>query len=1083
MAATVSTKMFSETKRNQKKKKDSSTAAASEAAVAAPSLKQRRRKRMKLRQRQLHSIFDFHDDSGNDSSDDDQKVEQVAPVPQRKLPPRPPVKRIEAKPPPPTANDSESDIVVMENSDDDDSSMETPYKMNLTQQNDPAQSSKKEKKKRTRGCDSVGSNKSLSTSSSSSDDSSSDSDHGYGPVFESPVSLPENDHSVHSRHSKLPRRAENKETLRPGDVIAYQNTTIAVAGSDQGRGKAVVLATKAHAEYPLILHNGALLPSSTPIQRIAEFRKGVMYGHPGRFKSIAMFRLKDRQLQGDETIHYATGLLQQAQALRSIRSKVESEALSFLRGDKETNHHASRRRTGKENHSSQHQSQGSASDQEGSNTPSRKQQVKGDITDDGSCSDSTSLTIPSLQPIATKKTLARESLGHKPPIPSYTTAPSLTLTKFVPHSKRKIRASETLKNKQQSEIVASATVTAALQDDRNYVKGPSVHDSPDEVTKEGAKALLLLHLGETVLGTQPNAKKRERMPHPKLFESGDAVKPQTTPNQSLNKRLKRAAALHNDYDTVDGLLAMETRPVLEKNVLTEKERKCDSTIAKISGEDKLEKLPPKGNDKESKPRIMLLEKKQFDSLNFDSSDDEKDDDLMLSTIGLRRKDAGKATTHAAASTHRRLSLKKQPTNDKNKKDNLIGKSISVLPLPQEVEEANLGSALTPRASTRTTHLDDSDSDEEFDRQIQKKLKSNQVALVRSKNSVTGSHNSVASDNDATRSPDDNFDDLKKMTRKPEATTSRAAFWLVPKPNDSNNGTKGPTMAIDASRHRSSPLKGEKSSNKRSSVTADSSTGGRYEPLKLVHTRRLSFGEDATVSSHKNGKGVSYQDEDESHPSLLKAYRKLELRKQLQHMDENGHEAKAIQNDNSKKKSTKSGTCGQSKERTRTNSLKQSAKSHTVNVRRKESTAKPFDFDADVESDESDTNATSRRGRPPRYHSREIHEAETFPHEKGFSKSETEIGWREKGIQHRTQTRPRTREKPDEKKKHILPRNYETKIGAKKRSYHTSCSKGKQHSKISKSSRTGKVSTRRRNESYMSPSESDISAGDILGPRT
>jgi hypothetical protein len=223
--------------------------------------------------------------------------------------------------------------------------MEIPYAMNLTlSQSELASSEKKTtKKRRPRSCMTTNSD----TDDDTDDDDTNDDDTDDSGIlnYESPPSSPSNSQSPTHNPTTTTRRKRTrtttttttpKETLRPGDVIAYQNTILAVAGSAQGRGQAVVLATRPdHPDYPLILHNGVLLPASTPIQRIAEFRRGVLYRHAGHIKSIHQFRMKNHQQQAwaSQNINMATGLLQQADQFKQQKHHLQQQAVSFLRGD------------------------------------------------------------------------------------------------------------------------------------------------------------------------------------------------------------------------------------------------------------------------------------------------------------------------------------------------------------------------------------------------------------------------------------------------------------------------------------------------------------------------------------------------------------------------------------------------------------------------------------------------------------------------------------------------------------------------------------------------------------------------------
>ncbi|KAG7344950.1 hypothetical protein IV203_032481 [Nitzschia inconspicua] len=200
--------------------------------------------------------------------------------------------------------------------DDDDSSLEVPYAMNLSQPAGPILNNSR-KRSRTSTYDS------LFHSDTSSFDTDSDDDTSIG--YQSPPPS-----------SQQEQLRNPKENIRPGDVIDYQNTILAVAGSSQARGRAVVLATRpGNTQYPLMLHNGAVLPASTPIQRVAEYRDGTLYPHHGQIKPISKFRMKDRQIdnRNGEQVTFATGLLQQAERLKQLKQTVEQQAVKFLRGD------------------------------------------------------------------------------------------------------------------------------------------------------------------------------------------------------------------------------------------------------------------------------------------------------------------------------------------------------------------------------------------------------------------------------------------------------------------------------------------------------------------------------------------------------------------------------------------------------------------------------------------------------------------------------------------------------------------------------------------------------------------------------
>ena len=232
-------------------------------------------------------------------------------------------------------NDSNNEDGGSDDNDDEmestssSSSLEVPYAMNFTQHPATRQKSRD-------GSDS---------------ESSSDSNGGGYDEYDSPT-LTDDDENI------INTRKVGNEPLRPGDVIEYQNTIVFTAGSKQGHSSAVVLATTNvindgtntkknssnsnsnntnNNRFPLCLSNGDCLPSSVCIRRIFEYDRKAdqLHVHRGRLKPISNFKIKNKQLQTKDgsRINVATGLLQRAQRLRSIKRKVQQKAVEFLRGD------------------------------------------------------------------------------------------------------------------------------------------------------------------------------------------------------------------------------------------------------------------------------------------------------------------------------------------------------------------------------------------------------------------------------------------------------------------------------------------------------------------------------------------------------------------------------------------------------------------------------------------------------------------------------------------------------------------------------------------------------------------------------
>ena len=274
------------------------------------------------------------------------------------------------------------------NNDDDDSSLEIPYAMNFTQQQKPikGKTSKKKKKrqrlKKSSSSSDGGSSDSSESSDLDSDDDDSDDDDDDG-GYESPPSdeddadkdLSRSQYYRKTGKNIIARRKQSRknynygrspadacnndnnnnaggkkqhqqnggEPIRPGDIIEYQNTILYTAGStNHGFQQAVVLATlslstlnETKTKFPLALNTGACLPSDICVRRIFEYVDGELYKHQGMLKPIAYFRLKDRQLptQDGSTITIATGILQKAKQLESIKDILETKAVEYLRGD------------------------------------------------------------------------------------------------------------------------------------------------------------------------------------------------------------------------------------------------------------------------------------------------------------------------------------------------------------------------------------------------------------------------------------------------------------------------------------------------------------------------------------------------------------------------------------------------------------------------------------------------------------------------------------------------------------------------------------------------------------------------------
>jgi hypothetical protein len=282
------------------KRKQSRPASAGE--IAQPPLRQQQRQ-SRRRRRKFHSMIDIQEEEDEEND--------TAPLPSKR-------RRRQEKQRHSETIMIDDDSKQQQDGSEDDSSLEIPYAMNLSQ---PLEGPSRKNKKRPRGSSALDSD---SSCTDSDDDDDDDSSVGY----ESPPPSSQQEH----------RKPQPKENIRPGDVIDYQNTTLAVAGSSMGRGRAVVLATRPdNAEYPLILHNGAVLPASTPVQRVAEYRDGTLYPHHGQTRAISKFRIKNRQLpqQGDTVVTFATGLMQQTYRLQQLKQTVENEALKYLRGDKD----------------------------------------------------------------------------------------------------------------------------------------------------------------------------------------------------------------------------------------------------------------------------------------------------------------------------------------------------------------------------------------------------------------------------------------------------------------------------------------------------------------------------------------------------------------------------------------------------------------------------------------------------------------------------------------------------------------------------------------------------------------------------
>ena len=205
------------------------------------------------------------------------------------------------------ADDGESSC--SSSSDEDD---QIPYKMNFSQPKNGA-----------------------SNDDASDDDSDSDDNEGGG--YESPPycedgSLPEKQ-----------KQRRQKEPLRPGDIVEYENTMIFAAGS-KGPSTARVVATTPGAKFPLKLNTGDYLYDSVRVRRTHEFIKGELYKHAGYWKPISEFRLRNRVLMvrdanansgnGNNVARPVEGgILGTVNQLKNFREGLHKTAVEFMRGD------------------------------------------------------------------------------------------------------------------------------------------------------------------------------------------------------------------------------------------------------------------------------------------------------------------------------------------------------------------------------------------------------------------------------------------------------------------------------------------------------------------------------------------------------------------------------------------------------------------------------------------------------------------------------------------------------------------------------------------------------------------------------
>jgi hypothetical protein len=121
---------------------------------------------------------------------------------------------------------------------------------------------------------------------------------------------------------------ENKATepLRPGDIIEY-TAPISVAGSRQGQRRAQVWSIQADREpFPVQLSNGESIYPDHIIKRIAEYRQGQLYKHPGFLKAMNNFRWKEGVFQNDPAKASAVaGILAQIERQKRTRQQFQEE--------------------------------------------------------------------------------------------------------------------------------------------------------------------------------------------------------------------------------------------------------------------------------------------------------------------------------------------------------------------------------------------------------------------------------------------------------------------------------------------------------------------------------------------------------------------------------------------------------------------------------------------------------------------------------------------------------------------------------------------------------------------------------------
>jgi len=87
-----------------------------------------------------------------------------------------------------------------------------------------------------------------------------------------------------------------KEPLRPGDVLLYYHPMY-VAGARAGLRITQVLEVNPHQDICLELDNGEVLPKDTQVKRCQEYVNGRLIEHPGVFRCIESFRLRQGTLE------------------------------------------------------------------------------------------------------------------------------------------------------------------------------------------------------------------------------------------------------------------------------------------------------------------------------------------------------------------------------------------------------------------------------------------------------------------------------------------------------------------------------------------------------------------------------------------------------------------------------------------------------------------------------------------------------------------------------------------------------------------------------------------------------------------